>query len=76
MKLSKYLGDAPVWRVTLALALPIALQNLLTGSFVLVDTLMVGQLGDIALSSTGMAGQWSWLLNMVIFGIASGCSVT
>ena len=69
------LGDKGFWRVALALAIPIALQNMLTASFSLIDTLMVGQLGPIALSATGMAGQWSWLLNMVIFGIASGASV-
>ena len=57
------------------LALPIAFQNLLTSSFLLVDTLMVGQLGDVSLSSVGMAGQWSWLLNIVVFGICSGSSV-
>lgn len=69
------LWNGGFWKVTLALAVPIALQNLLTASFSLVDTLMVGQLGEIALSSVGMAGQWSWLLNMVLFGICSGASV-
>ena len=59
----------------LALAIPIALQNMLTASFSLVDTLMVGQLGEIALSSVGMAGQWSWLLNMMLFGLCSGAAV-
>ena len=41
MKWSKYLGDKPFWRVTLALAIPVALQNVLTSSFQLVDTMMV-----------------------------------
>ena len=36
---------------------------------------MVGQLGDISLSATGMAGQWSWLFAMVLFGIVSGASI-
>lgn len=58
-----------------SLAVPIALQNLMTSSFTLVDTLMVSQLGDISLASVGMAGQWSWLLNIAIFGICSGSSV-
>ena len=70
-----HFSDKSFWKAALTLAIPIALQNMLTASFSLIDTLMVGQLGDIALSSTGMAGQWSWLLNMVIFGIASGASV-
>ena len=73
--LNDYFGDRKFWRKALVLAIPIAFQNMLTSSFTLVDTLMVGQLGDIALSSVGMAGQWSWLLNMVIFGICSGSSV-
>ena len=31
--LSNYLGDKPFWRVTAKLALPIAIQNVLTSSF-------------------------------------------
>lgn len=73
--LKKYLGGKRFWKQTLTLALPIAFQNLLTSSFVLVDTLMVGQLGDVALSAVGMAGQWSWLLNMLIIGLCSGSAV-
>lgn len=73
--LKKYLGDRTFWRTALALGLPIALQNLLTSSFILVDTLMVGQLGDIPLSAVGMAGQFGWFLNMIVFGISSGAAV-
>jgi len=68
-------GEKKFWRSMLTLALPIAVQNLLTSSFTLVDTLMVGQLGDISLAAVGMAGQWSWLLNMLTFGICSGAAV-
>ena len=73
--LQKYFGDKQFWRVTMRLAFPIALQNLLTSSFMLVDTLMVGQLGDTTLASVGMAGQLSFMLNMVLFGLCSGASV-
>ena len=74
-KLPLSLGDRSFWRVTLSLAIPIALQNMLSASFSLIDTLMVSQLGDIQLSATGMAGQWTWLFNMMLFGIASGAAV-
>ena len=47
MKLTDYLGDKPFWRVTARLALPVALQNVLTSSFQLVDTMMVSRLGDV-----------------------------
>ncbi|MBE7024864.1 MAG: MATE family efflux transporter [Ruminococcaceae bacterium] len=68
-------SETKFWRSMLTLAIPIAVQNLLTSSFALIDTLMVGQLGDISLAAVGMAGQWGWLLNMVTFGICSGAAV-
>jgi len=73
--LSKYLGNRAFWRTALSLCLPVALQNLLTSSFILVDTLMVGQLGDIPLSAVGMAGQFGWFMNMIVFGVSSGAAV-
>ncbi len=74
-KLPLSLWDNGFWKITLSLAIPIALQNMLSASFSLVDTLMVSQLGEIQLSATGMAGQWSWLFGMVLFGISSGAAV-
>ncbi|MBQ8742550.1 MAG: MATE family efflux transporter [Clostridia bacterium] len=68
----KYYGDKRFWKTVLRLALPIAIQNLLVSSFSLVDTLMVGALGDLPLSAVGMAGQWGWLFNLFLFGICSG----
>lgn len=73
--IKKYFGDKAFWSVALRLAVPIAIQNMLTSSFALIDTLMVSRLGDVVLSSVGMAGQLSWLLNLVSFGLCSGMSV-
>ena len=75
MKLTDYLGDKPFWRVTARLALPVALQNVLTSSFQLVDTMMVSRLGDVTLSAVGMAAQWGWLCNLLNFDLCSGMSV-
>ena len=74
-KFTDLLGDRAFWRTTARLAIPIALQNLLISSFALVDTVMVSQLGGVELSATGMAGQWVWLLNIFLFGAASGGAV-
>ncbi len=71
----KYFGDMGFWRIALKLAFPVAMQNLLTSSFILVDTIMVGQLGDLSLSAVGMAGQFGWFLNMIPFGMCSGAAV-
>lgn len=75
MKLTDYLGDKPFWNVTLKLALPVAMQNVLTSSFQLVDTLIVSQLGDVTLSAVGMAAQWGWMAGLLSFGLCSGMSV-
>ena len=71
----KYFGDMGFWRIALKLAFPVAMQNLLTSSFILVDTIMVGQLGDLSLSAVGMAGQFGWFLKMINFGMCSGAAV-
>jgi putative MATE family efflux protein len=73
--ISKYLGDRPFWKVLVRLALPVAIQNVLTSSFQLVDTLMVSNLGDVTLSAVGMAAQWGWLAAVLSFGLCSGMSV-
>ncbi len=59
----------------LPLALPIALQNLLMTSFRLVDTLMIGRLGDVSIAAVGLAGSASFLVELIMFGLASGGAV-
>ncbi|MBQ9518098.1 MAG: MATE family efflux transporter [Eubacterium sp.] len=73
--MTKILNDKDFWKKTAELALPVAVQNMLTSSFTLVDTLLVSSLGDISLAAVGMAGQWGWLMNMIIFGICSATGV-
>ena len=63
------------WKLLLGLAVPIALQHLLINSLTFVDTLFMSQLGDVALSASGMAFQWNWLLNMITFGLCSGSAL-
>lgn len=71
----KLFKDKGFWKTALTLAVPVALQNMLTSSFTLADTLLVSKLGDVALSSVGMVGQWGWLMTMVLFGFSSGATV-
>lgn len=67
--------DKGFWKTMVKLTVPVALQNLLTSSFSLVDTLLVSSLGTVALSAVGMGGQWSWLMNMVLIGFCSATTV-
>ncbi len=67
--------DRSFWQAALPLALPIALQNLLMTSFRLVDTLMIGRLGDVSIAAVGLAGYASFLVELISFGMASGSAV-
>ncbi len=60
------------WKSAALLALPIALQNLLTSCASLVDTAMITPLGDTAVAAVGVAGRFTFLLNVVSFGFCSG----
>ncbi len=63
------------WKFLIRLAMPIAFQHLLINSLTFVDTLFMSQLGDIALSASGMAFQWNWLMSMISFGLCSGSAL-
>ena len=58
-----------------SIALPIMLQNLLSSSLSFIDTLMIGQLGSNQIAAVGIANQIFFLVNLFIFGIASGASI-
>ncbi len=68
-------NDKDFWKTAVRLSIPVALQNLLTSSFVLADTLLVSSLGTVALSSVGMMGQWNFLMNMILVGFCSATTV-
>lgn len=65
-------GNKEFFRGLIAIGLPIALQNLLTNSLSLVDSLMVGQLGEGAIAAVGVAGQFSQLMFGFYWGICCG----
>lgn len=67
--------DTVFTKKLLSLAIPIALQNLLNSSLSFVDTLMIGQIGSNQIAAVGVANQVFFLINLFLFGIASGASV-
>jgi putative MATE family efflux protein len=70
-----FFRDKGYWTQLLTLALPIALQNLITSSLNLTDNLMVGQLGEHALGALALANQLTFLAILFLYGIGSGASV-
>jgi putative MATE family efflux protein len=70
-----YFWDKGFYRALLVLALPMALQQLIGTSLQLVDSVMIGQLGEVAMASVNQAGQWKFLLDLVIFGTAGATTM-
>ena len=67
--------DREYFRLLVKFALPIALQSLITSSLNMVGVIMIGQLGDTSVASVGLANQIWFLLNLLLFGIGSGCAM-
>ena len=67
--------EAGFYRKLLALALPILLQNLITNSLGLVDTFMVGTMGQGPLAGVTLANIPVFVVQLMMFGIQSGSSV-
>lgn len=67
--------DKKFIKTLFSIALPIMLQNLLSSSLSFIDTLMIGQLGSNQIAAVGIANQIFFLVNLFIFGIASGASI-
>lgn len=63
------------FRILLTIALPIILQNLMQSLVNMLDTVMVGRLGSVAIAAVGLGKQIFFLLNMVLFGISSGAAI-
>lgn len=62
--------------ITLAkIAVPLALQNLITFGIGLMDNFMVGSLGDRALSGVFLSNQIQWLLQMLNAGLSAALVV-
>ena len=60
---------------TLAIAIPIALQTLLNTTLNMVDTLMIGSLGDTSIAAVGLANKVFFVFILLIFGVVSGSSI-
>ena len=63
------------YRNLVFLSLPIVLQNLVTTSLAMVDTFMVGMLGETPLAAVTLANLPIFVIQLLVFGIQSGSAV-
>ena len=69
------LKDRQFLKTLVTLMLPMVAQNLITLAAQMMDSLMLGRLGQIELSASSLANQPFFIFNLLIFGMASGSSV-
>ncbi len=62
-------------KIVFGLAFPIALQNLINTAVTTADVVMLGKVGETALSSGSLAGQVQFVMGLMVFGMTSGASV-
>ena len=67
--------DRGFYRYLARLTAPIALQNLITFSLGLIDTLMVSQLGNKEMAAVTTANVPVFLLISIVFGVQSGVGI-
>lgn len=75
MKLDYLFNDRHFFSQMFKIALPITAQNLVLASLNLVDTIIIGGLGETAIAGVGLANQYFFLLNLLLFGITSGSAI-
>ena len=70
-----YIGDKAFYRRTLAIAIPMIIQNAVTNLVNLLDNLMVGSLGTEQMSGVAIVNQFVFVFNLAIFGAISGAGI-
>lgn len=67
--------DTKFYKNVFVIAIPIALQSLISIGVNMLDTMMVGSLGDNALSATSLANSFIGIYHIFCMGLGMGASV-
>jgi len=63
------------YRKTLALVIPMALQNLINAGISSIDVIMLGKVGEKVLSGASLGAQVQFIMGLLLFGVTSGAAV-
>ena len=69
LKDRRFLGKA------VTIAFPVAMQGMLNTIVNLVDTMMIGTLGETSIAAVGLANKVFFVFSLLVFGIVSGSGV-
>lgn len=63
------------YKLVFSLVFPMALQNLINVGVTSTDVILLGKVGETALSAASLAGQVQFIMTLVFFGLTSGAAV-
>jgi len=72
---SLFIKDKLFYKNVAKIAIPIALQGLITSGVNMMDTIMVGAIGETQLSAVSLANQFITIFHIFCMGIGMGASV-
>ena len=75
MTLKKYFGDKKFYKMVMAVAVPIMIQNFITNFVSMLDNLMVGSLGTEQMSGVSIVNQLIFVFSLALFGALSGAGI-
>ncbi len=73
--LKRYVGDKAFYRLVIAVALPIMLQNGITNFVSMLDNIMVGRLDITQMNGAAITNQLIFIFNLCIFGAVAGAGI-
>lgn len=71
----KFIGDRAFYKMALAVALPIMIQNGITQFVGLLDNLMVGSVDTVQMTGVAISNQLVFVFALAIFGAISGAGI-
>lgn len=71
----KYIGDKAFYKRYIMLATPMIIQNAITNFVSFLDNIMVGQLGEEAISAVATVNQLIFVFYLAVFGAASAAGI-
>lgn len=63
------------YNTMITIALPVIIQHLISIGLNLVDTVMIGRLGEAELAAIGIANRFFMIFALFCFGLYSGCAI-
>ena len=71
----KYFGDRAFYKLALAVAIPIMIQNGITQLVGMLDNIMVGRVGTEQMTGVSIANTLIFVFNLAVFGAVSGAGI-